>query len=225
MYKLGLVGKDISHSRSKSIYEEILKKEVKYSLLDYKSENEIPRLDELFSGGLTGLSITAPYKSHFINQVNIENKLIRNLEIINCIKKVDNRYFATNTDYLAIEEIVTKYLEEMSSVVILGDGKMAQVCSIILNKKAVPYRQYSRSVDGPIGALSLKNENHKTLIINTCSRDFIFKGELDASSLFWDLNYSHAAHKKTLCNICRYEDGLLLLKMQGEFAVKYWGIS
>jgi shikimate dehydrogenase len=224
-HKLGLVGRNISHSKSKKVYEKILGKDVDYSLLDYPTEYEIPTLDEIFSGGLIGLSITSPYKGHFIDQVVIDNKFVNNMGIINCIKKSDEKYFATNTDYLAIEVLLSNYLKEHSAVTILGNGMMARVCISILNILAMPYKQYSRSVDGAIDTLDLALEDKKVLVINSCSRDYVFNGKLGVMDTFWDMNYSFDPHANNLKKKCNYEDGLELLTLQGRFAVDFWNIS
>ena len=48
MLKLALVGKEISHSLSQKMYEDLLKQKVDYSLLDYSSNQLIPPLSVLF---------------------------------------------------------------------------------------------------------------------------------------------------------------------------------
>ena len=75
MYKFALVGKDISHSLSQSIYERLLQQAIDYTLLDYEKSEDIPTLSYIFNNGLKGLSITSPYKSYFYNDVICEDEL------------------------------------------------------------------------------------------------------------------------------------------------------
>ena len=52
-YKLALIGKNISHSKSPEIYNKLLNNQVEYHLLDYPSINEIPEMD-FFSKNFDG---------------------------------------------------------------------------------------------------------------------------------------------------------------------------
>ena len=67
MIKLALVGKDIQHSRSGEIYRRLLKTDIQYDLLDYENSALIPPAADLFKV-YDGISITSPYKKHFLNQ-------------------------------------------------------------------------------------------------------------------------------------------------------------
>ncbi|MEK6625098.1 MAG: hypothetical protein AABY86_09025, partial [Bdellovibrionota bacterium] len=86
MLTLGLVGKNISHSKSKMVYEKLLAHKIDYHLFDYQVAVEIPTLPELFKI-VSGLSITSPYKRHFLPQVSaILDVPIPITDSINCIK-------------------------------------------------------------------------------------------------------------------------------------------
>ena len=54
---LGLLGKDIAHSKSKNMYEELLGCDVSYTHFDHSTPESIPTLEEIFSK-VSGLSIT-----------------------------------------------------------------------------------------------------------------------------------------------------------------------
>ncbi len=60
-YKLALIGKNISHSKSPEIYNKLLNNQVEYTLLDCDTVDAIPSLDELMKK-FDGVSITSPYK-------------------------------------------------------------------------------------------------------------------------------------------------------------------
>ena len=63
----------------------------------------------------------------------------------------------------------------------------------------------------------------QTVIINACSRDFVFKGKLNASHVFWDYNYQLIPHQNTLpSQVHSYIDGLEMLRRQALAAVKFW---
>lgn len=69
--KLGLLGYPITHSLSPKLYQEILgPKLTSYELFSFENRESIPSLD-YFANKLDGLNITSPYKTHFINQIQI----------------------------------------------------------------------------------------------------------------------------------------------------------
>ncbi|OUR93053.1 hypothetical protein A9Q84_21350 [Halobacteriovorax marinus] len=220
MKRLGLLGANISHSKSKKMYEELLKEKVNYTLFDYETADEIPSLGEFFSN-IEGLSITAPYKKHFLNSVSMEANISK-LGAINCIKKRGDKFYATNTDFLAVKNLIQKSFFDFN-IIILGDGSMARITKVILSEFGLDYQQYSRKVDGDISKLDLSGIQKKSVIINTCARAFIFSGQLPLKCTFWDYNYAHEAHEQYfLSNDQHYLDGLSLLKLQAKFALDFW---
>ena len=88
MISLALIGKDIRHSRSKEIYEDLLGQMIDYKIYDCPSPSDVPALDDIFIKSI-GLSITSPYKKIFLDQVEISGV---DLNAINCIKKSGDNY-------------------------------------------------------------------------------------------------------------------------------------
>ena len=68
--------------KNKEMYEKILGEEVNYSLFDIKDSSNIPKLNQFFDT-VDGLSITAPYKGHFLKDVKKHKFVI----IVEGIKK------------------------------------------------------------------------------------------------------------------------------------------
>lgn len=221
---LALIGKNISHSKSEQMYRKILNSTFKYTLIDCNHETQIPPLEYLFSK-YSGVSITSPYKKHFLDNVIIDINT-QKIGAINCIKYKNDKYYGYNTDYLAIEEIIKKnsYLDK--EIIILGDGAMANVFRVILDGSSKKYKSYSRRLSGDISKIDFYSEDKANLlIINCCSRSFNFEGSVGKNSVFWDLNYSHDFHKISLTEKCIYIDGEELLFKQAQHAVKIWGID
>jgi|GEM_PF-482508 shikimate dehydrogenase len=232
MIKLGLLGKDISHSRSKQMYEEILGQEIEYALLDYNSTNQIPELPELFNG-FDGLSITAPYKNFFIGHKNT-TLMFDEYPAINCVHKCKDKnvYELYNTDYLAVLDILESLEREFGNeleVIVLGDGNMAQITSIALSTKGYKFRIISRSrLKADLNTLDyvklFKKNSYQSVLINCCSREFEFNANIPSDLLFWDQNYDLKAHQEALPALCQYRDGLNLLKIQAREALRLWGL-
>ena len=224
MINLGLVGKNISKSKSKQMYEKLLGKEVNYQLFDYSSSKEIPSLDDLFNK-VDGLSITAPFKIHFLKDVQIDNE-IKLLGAINCIKKVDNNYFGTNTDYLACKDILLRYFDFGYKFFLLGDGAMSRVISTILKDNKQEFVILSRR-DKNLNNFNFCKEETKYIIINTCHKSYVFDGFIDNGLVaYWDLNYSVEISKESpLFKNDKYLDGLELLFLQAKYALEFWKIN
>lgn len=229
MLKLGLIGKNISHSKSPEIYQRLIKIKHSYELLDYDSEDEIPLLAD-FAQRFNGLNITSPYKKHFLNEVKLtENAMV--LGAINCLKFVRGETFGENTDYLAIVDILEKYKTKSPlnlEVVILGDGVMSQVLQHALKKCGLSFDLYSRKKTNEFDQLKLDcfSDKCQPLIINTCSRDYIFKGSISSHSFFWDFNYNFQIHQKQLAPlVALYNDGYEILELQARYAVAFWSID
>ncbi len=229
MIKLALLGKNIQHSKSKFVYEKLLQTAVDYQLLDCVDALAVPSLETIFSSNLAGLSITSPFKPLFLKEVELPTEIVP-LQAINCVKFEKNKFWATNTDYYALIEILDSLFKKYSfmDVVILGDGAMSLVSQKILADKKIKFNLYSRSQNGDISNLDLK-ENHpaKTLIINTCLKEYLFSGSFPANSLFWDYNYDNEKQREKFKNSSNtnhtfYLDGHDLLERQAKLALSFW---
>ena len=220
---LGLIGKNIGHSKSQLMYEDLLKCAVRYDLLDFDMPEKLPSLSQLRQKYL-GVSITAPYKKHYLKMGSVVNPEI---SAINCIAFKDEITELHNTDYLAAYDILKDLkVDSKTSVSILGDGAMGQLIAKICEELKFPFTIYSRR----LGNLNSVNgeliQNSKNLIVNCISRNLIYKFPKEVKGIFWDLNYSHeeqaVAIKKTGLE---YIDGLELLYLQAKYALNIWNLD
>lgn len=223
MLRLALLGKNISHSLSPKLYQEIYGKEqVKYKLLDFQNEVAIPSLEVLFQD-LDGLNITAPYKQHFLGSVKIVDDTVKKLNAINCVAKVKSDFVATNTDYTALLKLLPEMVKGRS-VLILGSGVMARVTSFACRHLKIAHEQWSRRQTPALfeqmdfDCLSDKN----VLLVNCCAREFVFRADIPDTAAFWDLNYAHKEHGLIFARDRRYTDGLNLLRAQAKDAAAFW---
>jgi shikimate dehydrogenase len=223
---LGLLGRNIQHSQSPKIYKRFLGNDLSYKLFDFSHESEIPEIESIFKEVL-GLSITAPYKTHFIKKIELD-EISQKLGAINCIRKTaDNKFQGTLTDYPAFCEIYDSMLEPLRQgpVIIMGSGSMAKMVELILDKRNIPYNSFSRSNHQlqPFIDFSTFNSN---LVVNCCAREYVFDGTLAKNTTFYDFNYSHT-HRQVLSlkEGIRYIDGEELLILQAKYALIYWGIK
>ncbi|RPJ71754.1 MAG: hypothetical protein EHM20_14365, partial [Alphaproteobacteria bacterium] len=144
MIKLALLGKGIQHSRSPEIYQRLLVNKIQYDLLDYPNSSSIPKVEDLFKV-YNGISITSPYKRHFLDQVKLTEQAEK-LGAINCIKQSSDGFYGENTDYSAIVEILKKLKSKHNGLraIILGDGVMSNVTQAALRELEIDFKLYSR---------------------------------------------------------------------------------
>ena len=92
------------------------------------------------------------------------------------------------------------------------------VITYLCDQMLIPYTLLSRKNTKGFKKLSLINKvrsEEKTIVVNCCSRDYVFNGEIDKEIIFWDLNYSFEPHKTLFSSMdCKYIDGLELLNLQ-----------
>lgn len=227
MNKLALIGKNIQHSKSPEIYRKIISPHIIYDLLDYETELKLPTAIELLRI-YDGINITSPYKEHFLNQVELSSNA-KKLGAINCLKKIGNKIIGENTDYLAILDILREFQHKHGKlkVVILGDGVMSKVTISALSFLGYDFEVLSRKKTKNFDQLDLEiyfsNQNNQPLVINTCSRDYIFSGKIDERAIFWDFNYDFSPHTSSLSAIVKqYLDGYSMLFKQAEYALAFW---
>jgi shikimate dehydrogenase len=219
--KLALLGFPIAHSLSPMLYRELLGVELEsYELLEINSPSKIPSLEDL-SARLQGMNITSPYKTHFLGEVTLDNEVVRKIGAINTISFTPEGAIATNTDVLAVETLLVKYRPR--TILLLGDGTMAKMTKIVAENLSIPLTQLSRRTHPDFASFDLGGAQAGRLVINACSRDFVFKGRLTPSDEFWDFNYSFSPHERTIpSQVKKYYDGQEMLRLQAEAAVAFW---
>lgn len=226
-YKLALIGKNITHSKSPEIYNHLLNGQVEYSLIDCDSVGDVPSLDQLKSQ-FDGVSITSPYKELFVNAVLLDD-VAKKVQAINCLSFVGDKIYGYNTDFLAIVEILHEYFEhyKIDRIIILGDGVMSRVTEAALRGYPVTPIILSRKKTINFQSINLTDylDQEKALVINTCAREFVYVGAVTNQIIFWDYNYNFKPHRENLNSKCIYQDGYKMLELQAEYALQFWSIK
>lgn len=160
---LGLIGKSLSHSFSKSYLEEKFIKENKsdflYSNFDLENLDTFPEL--ILKHHLSGLNVTKPYKESIIPFLNELDVTAKEIGAVNCIKITweNNTPFLKgyNTDYYGFAQSIKPFLEPIhQKALILGTGGASKAIAYALKnvgidvyyvtsseKKAANYFHYS----------------------------------------------------------------------------------
>lgn len=225
---LALLGYPIQHSLSPKLYQEFLGNSLKrYDLLEIESPANIPSLAEL-AQRYNGLNITSPHKKHFFHQVQIANDVVRKIGALNTLSfSSDGKVHGTNTDVLAVESLLKEYWQQYPDLylIILGNGVMAKMTLMLAQQVAIPSSQLFRSSEFDLAKVDLNTQmkSGQMMVINACSRDFIFQGKIPSSAIFWDYNYAYIPHQNSLPSLVKsYIDGEEMLKRQALSAIEFW---
>ncbi|MBT4792406.1 MAG: bifunctional riboflavin kinase/FAD synthetase [Halobacteriovoraceae bacterium] len=221
--RMALVGKDIKHSLSQSIYENLLDQTLTYDLLDYEREELILPLN-ILKKTYCGVSITSPYKKYFLNMVNE----VKDYPFaINTLVFDGDKVIGRNSDFHAVRDILKEYRDrEVQNFYILGDGVMSELTQNILESMDCSFEVLSRNNKKIFNTKTiLSNKGSSTLVINCCARSYEFALPVGASFLFWDMNYKQEQHKQLFHSTSViYEDGERLLALQAKYALSFWNI-
>ncbi len=216
--KLALIGKNIQNSQSPVLYKSFLGDRVVYDLIDIADETQMPSLESL-SKTYQGLNITAPYKKYYLKDVSIEGDYQMAINTISLSK--DGNHSATNTDYLALRQILSSRFSIKKNILVLGDGAMSELITSLIGNVEVYSRKNNKLKD------VVKLNEKYDLVINTCLKEYDFKTTTPSMiEMFWSLNYGNSKEE----NYCKenkiaFESGIELLELQAKYALQFWKLN
>ncbi len=246
MKKLGLLGKNISYSFSRSYFKEKFEKE---EITDTSYENfDIESID-LFSDlvkntkGLEGMNVTIPYKEEVMPFLDDINEQAAEIGAVNTIKVTkDGKLIGYNTDCYGFKESIKPLLKpHHKKALILGTGGASKAVAYSLKNLGIEFKYVSRRMSKGIGftydTLDEKDIENHTIIINCTPLgtfpnienypDIPYSSITDKHILF-DLIYNPEETKflnfgkqkgATLIN------GLKMLQLQAEKAWSIWNLE
>ena len=126
MKQYGLIGKTLSHSFSKSYFENKFNTEHIQNAYYSNFPLESIRIQITYQKKtFRGLNVTIPYKSSiipFLDELSKEAKLIG---AVNTVHFKNNRLIGYNTDYLGFHNAIKPFLQNtMEQALILGMGRI-----------------------------------------------------------------------------------------------------
>ena len=243
---LGLIGKSISHSFSKSYFEKKFKEE---SLSDFSYTNfDLGNLDSLLhiiaDNNLSGLNVTKPYKEDVISFLNELDFTAKEIGAVNCIKVIqkDNAPYLIgyNTDYYGFAQSIKPFLEPIhQKALILGTGGASKAVNFALKnvgvdvyfvttgeKKSGNYFHYTELNQYIMNAFKLiVNGTPLGLFPNVNECPAIPYEQITTEHLLYDLIYNPEETlflKKGKEHGATTINGLSMLKLQADKAWEIW---
>lgn len=240
----GLIGAAVSHSFSKSYFDEKFFRE---GLRDYHYElfqlGNIKEIEKLIKDtkGLSGLNVTIPYKEQVIKYLDEVDGFAKKVGAVNVIKIKDGKLKGFNTDSDAFFETVDKWLpkDKKLKALILGTGGSSKAVQEALKKLNIGYQLVSREKKkGDITYQDLEKNpaiiEESLLIINTTPLGMSPKTEtmppidfehIGANHYVYDLIYNPARTlflQKAEMHDAKIKNGLEMLHIQAEKSWTIW---
>jgi shikimate dehydrogenase len=175
---LGLIGKSLKHSFSKSFFEEKFRKlriADEYQFINY----EINKISQIFTlieenTGLLGFNVTIPYKSEILPYLTRIEPEARKIGAVNTVRIDRSGNIPTlsgyNTDTYGFETMLLNHpLKDVNRALVLGTGGASRAVIYILNKFNIDVKRVSRNSDRFISYSQITPallKDHQ-LIINT----------------------------------------------------------
>jgi len=243
--KFGLIGSTISHSFSKSYFDEKFFREglrdYHYDLYPLKNVDELKKL-LAENPELSGLNVTIPYKEQVLKFLNDIDPSAKNIGAVNVIKIQDGKLKGFSTDSDAFYETVEKWFPKKiknAKALILGTGGSSKAVQQALKKLSMPFELVSREKSkGQHTYESLqKNKSviaEASLIINTTplgmtpdTNSFppIDYEAISSKHYVYDLIYNPARTlfiQKAEMHGATIKNGLEMLQIQAEKAWAIW---
>ncbi|WP_166963536.1 shikimate dehydrogenase family protein [Yeosuana marina] len=246
MNKLGLLGKNISYSFSKSYFKDKFENEqidnVSYENFDIETIELFPSLIKN-TKNLKGLNVTIPYKESvipFLDELDDKAKEIGAVNTIRITKK--SKLIGYNTDYYGFKKSLTPFLKNHhKQALILGTGGASKAIAYSLKQLNIKYcfvsRTAKKGVEFTYNTLTKDVINQYQIIINctplgTSPNVDLYPNipydAITSNHILYDLIYNPAETKFLKQGKQQHAttiNGLNMLKFQAEKAWSIWKID
>ena len=175
--KFGLIGSTVSHSFSKSYFDEKFFREgLRDCHYDLYALNSVDELKKLLTENpeLCGLNVTIPYKEKVIKFLTDIDSTAKNIGAVNVIKIQNGSLKGFNTDSDAFYETLERWFPNIkkANALVLGTGGSSKAVQQALKKLAIPFETVSREKEKGTYTYEVLERNKKiiseaNLIINT----------------------------------------------------------
>jgi shikimate dehydrogenase len=142
----GLIGKTLGHSFSKKYFTDFFAQQnfdAQYSLFELQ-EDELQNF--LTTTNCVACNVTIPYKENIFNLIAHKDEVSVAVGVTNCIKKINEEWYATNTDALAlISELEALNLPADTKAIIFGTGGASKAVQYACKHVGIRFLLVSRT--------------------------------------------------------------------------------
>lgn len=129
--KFGLIGHPISHSKSPELFRAAYagRADMRYELIE---EADFQRAWRLFLDGYDAVNVTAPFKGDAFRKVDVADTISRELHAVNILKKKDGKVFGYNSDFWALQDLLSPYADRQvrTRVLVIGCGGAGKAAAL-----------------------------------------------------------------------------------------------
>ena len=147
----GLIGKSLSHSFSKSFFEEKFKKEgINASYVNFELQR-IEDFEKLVQNNpdLRGLNVTVPYKTKIIPFLDELSATAEQIGAVNTIQFKSGKLIGHNTDAYGFQQSIKPFLRNVHErALILGTGGASKAVAYVLKNLGIEVKYLSRNPSG-----------------------------------------------------------------------------
>jgi len=127
MKHFGLIGKNITHSISNQLHQEIARHnglELTYEHFDVEEDEIEALINDLKKGKYDGFNVTVPYKEIILGYVDVLSENAKEIGAVNTLSYKNGQVYGNNTDLIGFSRILDNLnLDYQGKVVyILGSG-------------------------------------------------------------------------------------------------------
>lgn len=236
MKRFGLIGQNISYSRSKELFDKHNFEDAEYQIYDITRE----QLNREFLLQFDGLNVTTPYKKEvcqYLDEVTVD------FDSVNCIINDNGKLIGYNTDLIALQQILRKYIQPSKNVLLCGNGGVSETIQHLLAENKINHIILVRGDYKPISRYGIVRtyEEYKK-VTNTSKVNMVINAtivgspkapgllDLPYDMLCWvdfafDLIYNPEETefiKKFKSYGVKTSNGLKMLELQAEASYKLW---
>jgi shikimate dehydrogenase len=146
MDKYGLIGKSLSHSFSKTFFEQFFKENnINASFQNFELES-INQVNKVFNQNLRGCCVTIPYKEKVIPFMDDLSEEANEIGAVNVIQFDGNRTIGHNSDAFGFQQSIKPFLtNKHERAIVLGTGGASKAVAFVLNKIGIDVIFVSRN--------------------------------------------------------------------------------
>ncbi len=144
---LGLLGKSLGHSFSKSFFEAYFQANHIDASYENMEISNIEEVEKIFNKiGLTGFNVTIPYKETIIPYLDELSPEAKAIGAVNTVKIVQGKKIGFNTDAFGFQQSIKPFLTNLhEKALILGTGGASKAVAYVLKNIGIDALYISRT--------------------------------------------------------------------------------